>query len=234
MPTQQRHADEREFEEAEAAVTGIAGGFRHQHVDGRTGERQQRARMRREHQRHEQLRGIALQPHRDHHHHRQQGGNGAVEADDGGEQRAQRHHQHQKPRAAVFARLFDEQLARPCRDAGLLQRRRHHEQRGDEHHRRIAVAGQRIGQRQEARRPQRQPDRHGDDDDRQLVRHEQHHRHGDDQKNDGDVAHARFPLIGALDLHLLAALLLYELFRFADNCKDNHRERLRKSRSCST
>ena len=46
-------------------------------------------------------------------------------------------------------------------------------------------------QREDAGRPQRQADRHGDHDDRQPVPDEQDHRRDDDQADGGDVAHAR-------------------------------------------
>ena len=137
--------------------------------------------MRRKHQRHEQLRGVALQSHGDDDHHRQEGGDGAVETDDGGQQRTERHHEDEQPRAAVLARLLDQELARPCGDAGLFQCRRNHEERRDEHHRRIAIAGKRIRQRQDAGGPERKADGHGHDDHRQLVRYKQHDRRDDDQ-----------------------------------------------------
>ena len=110
--------------------------------------------MRGEDQRHEQLRRLALQAHRDHDNDGQQRGDGTVQADDGSQCRAKAHHQNQKTRAAVLARLLDQQLAGPGGDAGLLQCSRHHEKRGDEHYGGITIASQRIGQRQEARRPQ--------------------------------------------------------------------------------
>ena len=77
--------------------------------------------MSREHQRHAQLRGVTLQPDGDDHHDGQEGRDGAIEADDGRQQRTQRHHQDEELRTAVLARLLDQELARPCGDAGLFQ-----------------------------------------------------------------------------------------------------------------
>ena len=141
----QRHADNGEFEIAERPQPGLMRRLGHQHVHRRSGQRQHRAGMRAEHQRHQQLRGRPAEPDRGHDHHRQQRGDRAVHADQRRQHADQQHHHHHQAGAAV-ARARDQQLPGPGGDAGRLKPRADHEQRGDEDHRWIAEAGQRLAE----------------------------------------------------------------------------------------
>ena len=92
-PDHQRDADERELEIAEPRPPGVERGLEHQHVHRRPGQRQHRAGVRPEHQRHQELRRRPLQPHRHHHDHRQQRRHPAVDADQRREDADEQHHQ---------------------------------------------------------------------------------------------------------------------------------------------
>ena len=152
---EQRHADQGELEEAEAADACVASGLGDQHVHRRSGQGQHRARMRSENQRHQELRGLPLQPDRNHDHHRQQRGDRAVEADQRGEQRHQDHREEQKPRSAFLARAADQELAGPGGDAGHLEPGADDEERGDEDDGGIAEAAERLPRVSTPRRPER-------------------------------------------------------------------------------
>ena len=97
---QERDADERELEVAEAAHAGVVGGLRDDHVHRRAREHEQRAGVRGERERQQQLRGRAAEPHRHHDDDRQQRGDGAVDADQRRQQRDEQHRQHDQPSAA--------------------------------------------------------------------------------------------------------------------------------------
>ena len=119
-------------------------GVGHEHVHGRAGQRQHRAGVGAEHQRHEQL---ATAP----------GPAGSPITTTTGSSAAtapltlmsavstadEEHHQHEQPRPAR-ARPVDQLLARPRGDAGRVEALADHEQRGDEQDRRVAEAGQRL------------------------------------------------------------------------------------------
>ena len=84
---EQRHAGQSELEEAEAADAGIDAGLGDEDVDRRAGEGQQRSGMGGEHQRHQKLRRVPLQPDGDDDDDGQQRRDRAVDADQRGEQR---------------------------------------------------------------------------------------------------------------------------------------------------
>jgi hypothetical protein len=94
----QRHAHERELEEAEPAR---AGGVGDDHVDRCPGQRQQRARVRAEGQREQQPRRRAARAHREHHSDPDERGDGAVDVDQRGQQRDQQHRVDDQPRPAL-------------------------------------------------------------------------------------------------------------------------------------
>jgi hypothetical protein len=180
---EQGDADKRELEEAETADAGIASGFGDEHVHRRAGQREHRAGMGGEDQRHQELRGVALEADGDDHHHRQQGRYRAVDADQRGEQRNQQHGQKQKSRPAFLASSTDEKLAGPGGDAGDLEAGADDEERGDEDDGGIAEAAERLTEGQHACRPERQSCQHRDDDDRDPVRDEQDDGNSDDGRS---------------------------------------------------
>jgi len=116
-----------------------------------------------------------------------------VQADQRRQQRDEQAVQDEEPRSAVLARARDQLLPRPGRDTRAVQRGADDEKSRDEHHRRIAEAGQRLRQRQDACCPEGQPCRHGDHDHRQPVPDEEHDGAGYDQAHHGDVAHGVTP-----------------------------------------
>ncbi len=75
------NADDGELEEAERRQPVLRRRFRHEHVDRRAGERQQRSGMCRKYQRHQQLRGSTTEANRHHDDHRQERRDRAVDAD---------------------------------------------------------------------------------------------------------------------------------------------------------
>ena len=146
---EQEDADIGELEIAEARAPSLERGLVDEHVHRRSGQRQHRAGMGPEDQRHQQLRWRPFQPHRQHHDDGQQGRDRSVDADQGREHAAEQHHQHDEPRPAV-ARAARQHLAGPGGQAGLLQRPAHHEERCHEHRCRVAEARKRLVQRQHA------------------------------------------------------------------------------------
>ena len=190
---QQRQADKREFEEAEAAHAGVAARVRDQDVHRRAGQSQLRAGMRGKNQRHEQLRRISLQADGDDDHHRQERGHGAIDADQRRKERDHAHRQQQQASAALFARAADQKLPRPGGDACHVQSRADDEERGYEDDRGIAEAAEGLIDRQDAGCPQRQRSRHRDNDDRQLVPDEQ----DDDDRDDGGSVRYRAQSLGS-------------------------------------
>ena len=86
---------------------------------------------------------------RDDDHHRQQRRDRAVDADERGQPGHQQHHQHEQPRPAV-ADPRDELLAGPGGDPGRVEPLADHEQRRDEDDRRVAEAGERLVEVQDA------------------------------------------------------------------------------------
>ena len=167
---------------------GVARRLHDEHVDGRAGERQQRAGVRPEHERDHQLRRRPAQPHGHDHDHRQQRGDRAVDADERREERHDEHHQHEQARSGR-PRPRDEPLADPGRGAGRVQALADHEQRRDEQHRRVAETGDRLVQRQHAGGPQRERRPDGHDIHGQPVPDEQRPRRDEDRERDLDVGH---------------------------------------------
>ena len=153
---QQRQADKREFEEAEAAHASVAASVRDQDVHRRTGQSQLRAGMRGKDQRQQQLRRISLQADGDDDHHRQKRGDGAIDADQRREERDHTHRQQQQASPALFARAADQKLPGPGGDAGHVEPGADDEERGYEDHRGITEAAKGLIDRQDAGCPQRQ------------------------------------------------------------------------------
>ena len=129
--------------------------------------------MRRKHQRHQQLRRRALQPHRHHHDDRQQRGHRAIETDEARQQRTQQHDEHELPDPAL-AGLGDEQLPGPRRHPGDLEPRADDEQRRDENRRGVAEPSQGLPEVQDAGEIQRQRGAERHQHDGYFLRHEEH------------------------------------------------------------
>ncbi len=180
------HADPGELEVVEALAPGLERGLEHEDVHRRAGQRQHRAAMGAEDQRHQQLRRRVAQADGGDDDHREQRGDGAVDADQRREHAAEQHGERDQA-VAAGAGAGDEDLTGPGGDAGLLQRGADHEERGDEHRRGIAEAGEALVERQDARRPQRHRAADADDDDRQAVPDEQADDAGDDAEDDPDL-----------------------------------------------
>ena len=163
-PDDERDTDERELEEAEAPDPGVGGVVRDDHVDGRAGEREQRARVRGEGDRHQQLRRRAPEPNGHQDDHGGQRRDGGVDGDERRDEGDDRHRQHDDA-GAVVPDAGDQRLADERRHTGRLERLADDEERGDEEDGRVAEARQRLLQVEHARRPQRErgPDRHDRD-----------------------------------------------------------------------
>jgi hypothetical protein len=183
-----RHADQREFEIAEAAAARIRRGFDHKHVDGAAGQHQQGAGMGSEDQRHQQLGRRPAQTDGHDDDDRQKCGHRAVHADQGAQNPDEAHHQQDQPRPAV-AGLPDQNLSRPGRHARHLQPGADDEECCDEYHRRVAKARQALVQSQDSGCPERQCRTEANGDDRDPVPDEQHDDGSDDGENDPDIAH---------------------------------------------
>ena len=183
-----RHARDREFEEADAAVAGILRRAGRDHVQGRAEQRQHGRAVRREAEREQQLRGGFAEPERDDDHHRQQRGHGAVHADGGSGERRQEHEQQKRPCLAA-SRLLDQLLTRPGRNARSLETRAHHEQARDQNDSRVAESGQHLGTGEDAAEEQCQRHADRDDDRRDLVPDEERERGEDDREYDGGITH---------------------------------------------
>ena len=114
-----------------------------------------------EHQRHEQLRRRAAEPDR-HARRRRAGGRrtapltliSAVRTPTSSMMRT-------SSRVAALVRLRDQELPGPRRHAGGVEARADHEQRRDEDHRRVAEAGERLAEIEDARGPERERRRRG-------------------------------------------------------------------------
>jgi hypothetical protein len=189
---QERDPHEGELEVAERADSGVHRRLVHDHVHGRSGERQHRPGVGREHEGHEQLRGRLTEPDRRDHDYREERGDRPVHADQRGDQRDQQHHQDEQPRPAL-AGLGDQELSRPRGHAGGLEASADYEERGDEDDGRIAEPGQGVAQIEDAREVERErrPERH--EHHRDLVPDEQEDDRGDDREGDRDIIHRGTP-----------------------------------------
>ena len=165
---QEGHADEGELEEPEPADAGVVGSLGDDHVDGGPGEREERARVRAEGERQQELGRRHADPDRHQRHHGQERRNGAVDADHRREGGDEQHRQHDHPRATV-SRPRDQLLTCPGGSTGRVERLADDEERRDEDHRRVAEPAERLLEVQHARRPQRERDAQGDDADREPV-----------------------------------------------------------------
>ncbi len=119
-----------------------------------------------EDERHQELRGLALETDRHDDHDRQQGGNRPVDADHRRQYGHEAHGQKEEARPALLSGALDQKLSGPGRDAGRLEARAHDKKAGDEDDGRVAEAAQCLPQSENLRRPQSQRRSHGDDDDR--------------------------------------------------------------------
>ena len=186
---QHRNADERELEEPELPPTRARGELRHDDVDRRAGEQNQRAGGCRERERHEQLRRCDAGARRDHDDQRQQGRDRAVDADER-RQAGDQQRDHDDEGGPLRPCAADHLLSRPRGDARRIQRLADHEQRGDEEHGRIAESRQGFGQREHSGEVERQGDADRHDPDGHAVAHEGDHREHQDDKGCGDGVHA--------------------------------------------
>ena len=153
------------------------------HVDRRPGQRQQRAGVRAERQRQQQLRRRPAEPHGHHHDDGHERGDRAVDVDQRRQQRHQRHRQDDQPRPAL-ARRRDQLLPRPRGDPGRVEPLADDEQRRDEDHRRIAEPRERLLELEHPGRPQRERDAERDDRRRHAVPDEHHHGRREDDERD--------------------------------------------------
>jgi hypothetical protein len=186
----QWHADERELEESDATGSRVLARPRDQHVDRRAGQHQQRARVRGEGERYEELGRRNSKADRDHRGHRDQRRDRGVRSD---QRRQQRREPEQRDDQAVApaASGGDEPLPRPRRHPRRVERLADHEQRRDEDHRLVAEAGQRLIQREHPGGVQRERRAERDDADVHAVGHEQHHRGAEHEERDRRVTHER-------------------------------------------
>jgi hypothetical protein len=184
----ERHADQGEREVSEASVARLGGELRGDDVHRRARERQQRAGVRPERQRQEELAGRAAQAHRRDHDQRHEGRHRPVDADQRRQPGHQQREQDDQPRAAL-PHPDHQVLAGPGGDAGRVEALAHHEQRGDEQDRRVAKPGQRGVQRQDVGGPQGQRRPEGHDGHRQAVEDEDDDHRREHDEGDGLVAH---------------------------------------------
>ena len=190
VPDQERDADERELEEPEGLDARVLRRGIHDHVDRRPRQGEHRPRVRAEREREQQLRRRPAQADREHDHHRHQRGDRAVDTDQRRQRGDEQHHQHDEPRPALPC-CVDQALTGPDRDAGRVEGRAHDEQRRDEDDRRIAEAGDRLPEIEDARRAERERRADCHDLDGQVVPDEEHHRDAENHERDRAVAHAR-------------------------------------------
>ena len=155
-----------------------------------------------EDERHQELRGLALETDRHDDNDRQESGDRAVDADQGGQHGHEAHGEKEEARPALLSGAPDQQLTGPGRDSRRLKPRAHDEKAGDEDDGRIAEPAQRLPQSENLRRPQRQRCRHRDDNDRQLVPNEQDDSDCDDG---GDISDRAQSLVSSSTRHLRSA-----------------------------
>ena len=139
-------------------------------------------------QRHEHLRRRLADPPGEHDDHGQQGGHRPVEADERREYGAEHEDGTHQPDVAL-AGLLDQGLAGPRGHAGGVDALADHEQGGDEDDDRVAEAGERLLEGEDACRPQREGGADGHDPDREPVPDEQDDHAQQDEQADRRVGH---------------------------------------------
>ena len=190
VPGHQRHADERELEEAEAPDAGVARGSETITLTGVPVSASSEPACAPNASGSSSCDGEPAEAHRHHDDDGQQRRDRAVDADQRGQRGDQQHHEDDQPRPAL-ARARDQLLPGPRRHAGGVERLADDEQRGDEEHRRVAEAGERCVEVEHAGRPQRERDAERDERDREAVPDEQRRPPAEHEEGDRAVAHAR-------------------------------------------
>jgi hypothetical protein len=184
---EERDPDEREREVPEASDSGVVCILGGDDVHRRPREREQRSRVRAEREGQEELRGRLTQSRRADDHDREQRRDRPVDADQCREDGDEKHHEDEQPPAAA-ADVLDQLLTRPGGDPGRVEALADDEDGRDEQHHRIAEAGERLVEVEDARRPQSQRRAHGDDRHREPVEDEDDDDRREQQEGDGLVA----------------------------------------------
>ena len=148
--------------------------------------------MRREGQRHQQLRWRTTETDRHDHNDRQQCGDRSVDADQCGQHGNQRHHENDQPDTALSG-LGDQSLSCPGGHSCGVEASTDNKQRRDEDHRGIAKSSERFLEIGHSGEIQCERCAEGHEDDRNAVPDEQHHNRGDDGEGKRDAAHAASP-----------------------------------------
>ena len=185
----ERHADEREVEVAEAPDARVGRRLRDDHVDGRPRQCEQRSGVSAERHRQEELGRRAAEPDRHQDDDRQQRRDGAVDADQRCEDRDQQQHQHEEP-CAARPDPADQLLPRPGRHSRRVERLADDEERRDEDDRRVAEACECLVETEHAGRPERERDTERDDRDGEVIPDEDDDGRAEHEEGDRAVAHA--------------------------------------------
>ena len=152
VPASSGMPDERELEEPEPPHPRVSRVPGDDDVDRRPGEGEQRPGMSSERERHEDLGRRHVEADGHHGDDGQKRGDGAVHADQRCEHGHEQHHQDDQSRAAV-SRAGNQLLPGPGGDARRVEPFADDEQRRDEDHRRVAEAGERLLEVEDARSP---------------------------------------------------------------------------------